>query len=101
MKIEIIRSPSAGFLQMILANVRPADRQQLEDRPWGAIGLVQAKLIDLYRSADLAAKASNVMTALVLGNCPQHTQLLLIAGKEAAVQAALDKIRSCYRPLQR
>ena len=57
------------------------------------MGLVQGKRIDLYRAADIAEKASQVEVALMLGNCPQHIQLLAILGKLAAVHQALEKIR--------
>lgn len=95
-KIELIKAPTQAFLEMILNNVRSPDRKRLESTHWGAVGLIQAKLIDLYKATDLAEKASDVMTALVLGNCPQHIQMLAIFGKQAGVKTALDKIREVY-----
>ena len=92
MRTEIIRAPTESFLEMLVDNVRPTERKRLEDKHWWAIGLVQAKLIDLYWAADVAEKASNVVTVLVMGNCPQHIQMLAIAGHEAGVQAAMAKI---------
>lgn len=97
MRTEIIRAPTESFLEMLIDNVRPTERKRLEGRHWGAIGLVQARLIDLYWAADVAEKASNVVTALVMGNCPQHTQMLAIAGHEAGVQAAMAKIKERKR----
>jgi hypothetical protein len=94
MKIELIKAPTDAFLEMILVNVRFPDRERLEGIHWGAVGLVQANLINLYWAADLAEKASNVKTALVFGSCPQHIQILAIFGKQAEVEAALDKISS-------
>jgi hypothetical protein len=94
MKIELIKAPTDAFLEMILVNVRFPDRERLEGVHWGAVGLVQANLINLYWAADLAEKASNVKTALVFGSCPQHIQILAIFGKQAEVEAALDKISS-------
>jgi hypothetical protein len=96
MKTELIKAPTAAFLEMLLNNVRPSDRKRLEDIKWGAVGLVQSRLIDLYWASDIAEKASSVSVALVMGNCPQHTQMLSIFGKHAAVKSALDKIRSVY-----
>jgi hypothetical protein len=93
MNIELIRAPGEGFLRQILQNVRQPDRQRLEKTPWGAVGLVQGRLIHLYTALDLAEKASRVECALVLGNCPQHTQMLAIFGQQAAVKEAVDKIR--------
>jgi hypothetical protein len=97
MKTRLIRSPTEAFLEMLLSNVRPLERKRFEGIHWGAVGLVQATLIELYWAADVAEKASNVRTALVMGNCPQHIQMLALVGQQAAVQAALDKIREAQR----
>lgn len=96
MQIVLVRSPSDGFVQMLLNNVRPLDRKRLEETRWGAIGLLQARLIELYHAADVAEKASNIETALVMGTCPQHIQMLAILGQQAAVQTALDTIRQRF-----
>jgi hypothetical protein len=93
MRIELIRSPTESFLQMLLNNIRPPERKRIETTRWGAVGLVQARLIDLYWAADVAEKASQIVTALVMGNCPQHIQMLAIFGQQAGVRAALDKIQ--------
>jgi hypothetical protein len=53
---------------------------------------VQGALIDIYWATDIAEKASQVSVALVMGNCPQHIQMLAILGKQAAVKQALNKI---------
>ncbi len=99
MTVRVVRSPSPSFKELLLANVRPADRKRLEAEAWGAVGLVQAKLIALYWAADVAEKASQVATGLVMGNCPQHIQMLAVVGQQAAVQAALDKIREQWKTL--
>jgi hypothetical protein len=93
MKIKLIKAPTKSFLEMMLSNIRTSDRKRLEGNKWGAVGLVQSKLIDLYWAADIAEKASTVRTALVMGNCPQHIQMLAIFGKQMAVRTALDKIQ--------
>lgn len=96
-RIELIKAPTHAFLEMLLNNVRPADRKRIEKFKWGAVGLVQTQLIDLYRASDVAEKASSVETALVLGNCPQHVQMLAILGQQEAVRTALNKIRESNR----
>lgn len=93
MKIRLIRSPTEDFRQMLLNNVKPTERKHLEGIQWGAVGLIQAKLIDLYWAGDTAEKAGDVKTALVMGNCPQHIQMLAVCGRQGPVQTALDKIR--------
>lgn len=100
MNVRLVRSPSGSFKEMLLAHVRPSDRQRMEAQTWGAVGLVQTRLIDLYWAADIADKASRVATGLVMGSCPQHIQMLAIVGHQSAVQAALDKICEQFRSLE-
>lgn len=97
MKIELIKAPTDAFVEMMLINLRSPDRKRLEGMHWGAVGLVQANLIDLYWAADLAEKASKVKTALVFGSCPQHIQMLAIFGNQAEVAAALRTIKAADR----
>ena len=92
MKVEIIRAPGPGFINMLAEHLRPQAREAALGKKWGAIGLVQGKLIDLYWASDAAEKASTVTTALVSGNCPQHIQMLAIFGQQSEVQTAVDKI---------
>ena len=70
MKTELIRAPTDAFLEILLNNVRPSDRKRLGAFKWGAVGLFQSRLIDLYWASDVAEKASSVSVALVMGNCP-------------------------------
>lgn len=93
MKIKLVKAPQQGFLRLLLSNLRAQERLPVDSPKWGAVGLVQAPLIDLYWAADAAEKASPVTVALVQGSCPQHTQMLAIVGKQADVAAALAKIR--------
>ncbi len=92
MQIELIKAPTIAFLEMLLNNIRVSERKGLESIKWGAVGLVQGRLIDLYWACDIAEKASSVLVALVMGNCPQHIQMLAIFGKQGDVKQALDKI---------
>ncbi len=93
MKLKLIKAPQERFLRLLTDHLHPAERKSFEDHKWGAVGLVQASLINLYWAADAAEKASPVAVTLVHGSCPQHTQMLAIFGKQADVVAALDKIR--------
>ena len=93
MKVRLIKAPHKGFLGLLVGNMKTQDRSPIEGRKWGAVGLVQSSLIDLYQAADIAEKASPVSVALIQGSCPQHTQMLAVFGRQADVQAALSKIR--------
>jgi len=97
MNIELISAPTSSFIGMLMSNICPTKRKLLEGIHWGAVGLVQARLINLYKASDLAEKGSDVKTALVFGSCPQHTQMLAIFGRQAEVKTALDKIEEAYR----
>lgn len=96
MKIEIVQGPSPAFIGMLTSNLGATLRDTIPLTKWGAVGLIQATLIEIYRSADLAEKASDVTTALVYGNCPQHIQMLAIFGNSEAVKTALKKIQNYY-----
>lgn len=96
MQIELVKAPSRSFLEMLCNNIRATDRKEIEKKSWPAVGLLQAKLIDLYRAADLAEKASNVKVVLVMGNCSQHIQMLAILGTLASVCESLDKINKAF-----
>ena len=96
MKIEIIQAPSKTFMGMLINNINSAAKDDVQHGKWGAVGLIQAYLIELYCAADIAQKASDVKAVLVSGNCPQHVQMLAIFGNPAAVKAAIDKIRNYY-----
>ena len=97
MRFELIKAPQKNFLQMILAHLNTSERQLIGGVQWGAVGLIQSSLIDLYWAADAAAKASNVTVAMVNGNCPQHIQMLAIFGRQTDVQTAMDKVREGRR----
>ncbi|WP_028581708.1 BMC domain-containing protein [Desulfogranum japonicum] len=97
MRLELIKAPQKDFLQMIRAHLNTGERQIIGNVQWGAVGLIQASLIDLYWAADAAAKASNVTVTMVNGNCPQHIQMLAIFGRQTDVQTAMDKVREGRR----
>ena len=92
MDIRIIKSPSAGTMQIL--------RQRITDGATGdfvnaaAVGLVQGKLMDMICAADIAEKLVDVTVRDVRGSCPQNMILLAIFGDTAAVEAAVEQIRS-------
>ena len=71
----------------------PADvRGRLQERPFDAVGLVQASVPDLYYFADLAQKAASVFTVELFGSCPQHITTLAVFGETSAVRVAMQAI---------
>lgn len=90
MDIRIIKSPSAGTLEIIKNRISNHVAEDLGCVD--AIGLVQGKLIDMVCAADIAEKAVGVTVRDVRGSCPQNMVLLAIFGDTSAVEAALAQI---------
>lgn len=89
MDIRIIKSPSAGTMEILKHRISNAAELDRVD----AIGLVQGKLIDMVVAADIAEKAVGVTVRDVRGSCPQNMVLLAMFGDTASVEDALEQIR--------
>lgn len=92
MDIRIIKSPSAGTVDILMRRKGSAKNEQ--PACIDAIGLVQGKMIDMVVAADIAEKAVGVTVEDIRGSCPQNMILLAIFGDTASVEAALKQIRS-------
>lgn len=91
MDCRIIKSPSAGMLELIKRRMGIIGESRLDQAD--AIGLVQGKMIDMVCAADIAEKAVGVEVYDVRGICPQHMTLLAIFGDTASVSDALKEIK--------
>lgn len=91
MDIRIIKSPSAGTVDIMLRR-KGSDRNTLPPCT-DAIGLVQGKMIDMVVAADIAEKAVGVTVEDIRGSCPQNMILLAIFGDTASVESALAQIQ--------
>lgn len=91
MDIRIIKSPSAGTVDILLRR-KGSDRNTLPPYT-DAIGLVQGKMIDMVVAADIAEKAVGVTVEDIRGSCPQNMILLAIFGDTASVESALAQIQ--------
>ncbi len=91
MDIRIIKSPSAGTVDILLRR-KGSDRDTLPPCT-DAIGLVQGKMIDMVVAADIAEKAVGVTVEDIRGSCPQNMILLAIFGDTASVESALAQIQ--------
>ena len=91
MDIRIIKSPSAGTVDILLRR-KGSDRITLPPCT-DAIGLVQGKMIDMVVAADIAEKAVGVTVEDIRGSCPQNMILLAIFGDTASVESALAQIQ--------
>lgn len=90
MDCRIIKSPSAGTLELIKRRMGIIGESRLDQAD--AIGLVQGKMIDMVCAADIAEKAVGVEVYDVRGICPQHMTLLAIFGDTSSVSDALKEI---------
>ncbi len=90
MDCRIIKSPSAGTLELIKRRMGIIGESRLDHAD--AIGLVQGKMIDMVCAADIAEKAVGVEVYDVRGICPQHMTLLAIFGDTSSVSDALTEI---------
>lgn len=90
MDCRIIKSPSAGTLELIKRRMGIVGESRLDKAD--AIGLVQGKMIDMVCAADIAEKAVGVEVYDVRGICPQHMTLLAIFGDTSSVSDALTEI---------
>jgi hypothetical protein len=89
MECRIIKSPSAGAIDIILR--RKGSRRKLEQAD--AVGLVQGRMIDMIVAADIAEKCVGVTVEDIKGSCPQNMVLLAIFGDTASVEQAVCAIK--------
>ena len=94
MKIRIINAPTPEVMAMLAYRMRPQARESLQSLNFRAVGLVQANVADLFYFADVAGKASFVVTTELSGNCPQQLTTLAVFGEISAVRVAMQAIVS-------
>jgi microcompartment protein CcmL/EutN len=70
------------------------EREEVLNKKWGAVVLIQTQLADLFMMADAAEKNANVLVMEIRGICPQHFSMIAIFGDTASVEAALEAARS-------
>lgn len=91
MEFRIIKSPSAGTLDILMRRMGPGISDDLRNAD--AVGLVQGRMIEMICAADIAEKAVGVTVEDVRGSCPQNMILIAIFGDTASVEAAIQEIR--------
>lgn len=92
MDFRIIKSPSEGTMDILTRRI--AGNTGMEFDRVGAVGLVQGKMIEMICAADIAEKAVGVTVMDVKGSCPQNMILIAIFGDTAAVETAMQEIKS-------
>lgn len=93
--IKILNSPSKGTMRIRQCKVCDDQiKEMLQDEKVRAIGLVQGSVADVIMAPDVAEKASNVEISEINGNCPQHITMIGIFGDIAAVNEAINAIKT-------
>jgi microcompartment protein CcmL/EutN len=91
MEFRIIKSPSAGTLDILMRRMGPGVSEELRNAD--AVGLVQGRMIEMICAADIAEKAVGVTVEDVRGSCPQNMILIAVFGDTASVEAAIQEIK--------
>lgn len=91
MEFRIIKSPSAGTVDILARRMNPETRKNIISA--GAIGLVQGRMIDMIYAADIAEKAVGVTVEDIKGSCPQNMIMIAIFGDTASVEVAIQEIK--------
>ncbi len=91
---RIISHPSSGVLELLRQRMGAAGKKVFAQTevPFGAVGLIQGKLIDMIAAADVAEKAADVRVFDLKGLCPQHITMIGIFGDIADVKAGIAAI---------
>jgi len=92
MNARIINAPGPDVMHMLGRRIPPDMRQKVKDQVFGAVGLVQTTVPDLYFFADIAQKAADVLIVELFGSCPQHVTTLAFFGETSAVRTAMQAI---------
>ena len=93
--IKILNSPSKGTMRILQRKACDDQiKEMLQNGKVMAIGLVQGSVADVIMAADVAEKASNVEISEINGNCPQHITMIGIFGDIAAVNEAINAIKT-------
>ena len=93
-RIRFIKSPTDNTIKLLSKRMDAAEREEILSKKWGAVGLIQTQLADLFTMADAAEKNANVLVMEIRGICPQHFSMIAIFGDTASVEAALEAARN-------
>ena len=92
MEFRIIKSPSKGTIDILMR--RKGSEKKSIPACTDAVGLIQGRMIDMIRAADIAEKAVGVTAEDIKGNCPQNMIMLAIFGDTASVESAMREVKS-------
>lgn len=76
---------------------RSHKNDSLRQVSFGAVGLIQGKLTEIFVASDIAEKVSDVMVEEISGTCPQHFTMIAIFGDTSSVETAVNAISKAFR----
>lgn len=91
MEYRIIKSPSAGTIDILVGRMRADASKRITCAD--AIGLVQGRMIDMICAVDVAEKTVGVTVEDIRGSCPQNMIMIAIFGDTASVESAIQEIK--------
>lgn len=89
---RIIYNPGKLVLEMFYRKMNKESRDELQNRRFEAVGLVQTSVASVLYYADRVAKTSNVLPVEINGSCPQHITTLAFFGDTSAVETAMKMV---------
>lgn len=93
MKIRVMKTVSPGTKEIVRRRVKKDNLDEMFNRN-SALALVHGDVCEMIYASDVAQKASDVEVFEIMGSCPQHMTCLGILGDAAAVETAVQKVRS-------
>lgn len=93
-QIRLIQSPNDNTVKLLCRRMDAEAREEVIGKKWGAIGLIQAQLVELFAMADIAYENANVFVTEISGICPQHISMIAVFGDTSSVEAAINAIRN-------
>ncbi len=89
---RIIYGPSPATVDLLKNKVTAKNRERIGERLFGAIGIFQTTLPDLYFYADIGQKSGEILMAEIPGNCPQTLGSIAFFGDVSAVETAMKAV---------
>lgn len=93
MKIRVIKTISEDTKEIIKRRTRNQDLTDLFQKN-SALAIIHSDVCEMIYFSDLACKTSDVKAFEIPGSCPQHMACLGILGDVAAVESAVQRIKS-------
>jgi len=93
---RLILAPSESVKKMLIRRMTfgraMEEADSFKSASWGAVLLVQGTVPEIFYAADVGSKTSPVLTAELVGNCPQNIVSMAFIGGVADVKQVLSAL---------